>query len=168
MNYEEEISQNLKSFLSFKLSKEMFAIEVEKVVEILEVSKITHVPKAPEYMKGVINLRGKVLPLIDTCLKFGLPAIELKTETCIVVILIEINKELTHMGILVDEVMEVVEMDEKEIQPTPGLENKNKLEFIKGILKVDEEFLMILDLDKAFSLDEINSVKNSEEEATVV
>ncbi|WP_020533358.1 chemotaxis protein CheW [Flexithrix dorotheae] len=166
MNQEEENSQNIKSFLSFRLNKEKFAMEVEKVIEILEVPRITHVPKAPEYMKGVINLRGKVLPLIDTCVKFGLPAIDLKIETCIVVVAIQINNEMIQFGILVDEVLEVLEEDEKEIQSSPSIEKKNSIEFIKGILKVDEEFLMILDLDKAFSIDEVHLLKTSEEVST--
>lgn len=164
MNQEEEVTQELNSFLTFRLKDEKFAVEVEKVVEILEVPTITQVPKAPDYMKGVINLRGKVLPVIDTCIKFGLPEISFTKDTCIVVIAIQVNEETIHFGALVDEVIEVLEESNDAIQPSPGIEANYKLEFIKGMLNVENEFLMVLDIDKTFSIAEINNVQEQKQE----
>ena len=99
----------LNSYLSFKLGDEIFASNVSKVLNILEMMKITKVPKAPTYMKGVINLRGTVLPVVDTRLKFGMLPIELTTNTCILVLDVKVDEESVHIGAIVDSVQEVLE-----------------------------------------------------------
>ncbi|MDT8411778.1 MAG: chemotaxis protein CheW [Vicingaceae bacterium] len=151
------------SFLSFKLGEEYFVVDVSKVIEILEVPKITKVPKAPEYMAGVINLRGKVLPLIDTKLKFGMPPINFSVDTCIVVIEIELEGEIMHVGVLVDAVLEVIEVDESIIKPSPSIDAKYPLNFIKGMIERgnDKNFIMILDINEVFSLQEKEAIKNN-------
>lgn len=151
------------SFLSFKLGEEYFVVDVSKVIEILEVPKITKVPKAPEYMAGVINLRGKVLPLIDTKLKFGMPPINFTVDTCIVVIEIELEGEIMHVGVLVDAVLEVIEIEEDTIKPSPSIDAKYPLHFIKGMIERgdDKNFIMILDINEVFSLQEKEAIKNN-------
>ena len=151
------------SFLSFKLGEEYFVVDVSKVIEILEVPKITKVPKAPEYMAGVINLRGKVLPLIDTKLKFGMSPINFSVETCIVVIEIELEGEIMHVGVLVDAVLEVIEIEENVIKPSPSIDAKYPLNFIKGMIERgnDKNFIMILDINEVFSLQEKEAIKNN-------
>ncbi len=147
----------LNSYLSFKLGEEVYAANVSKVLNILEMTKITKVPKAPDYMKGVINLRGTVLPVIDTRIKFGLSATELSINTCILVLEIVVEGEHLHVGGLVDAVQEVLEIEEHQILPPPNLGNRYRSEFINGMYKVnDEQFIMMLDMDKIFNSEDIS------------
>ena len=152
----------LTSYLSFKLGDEVFAANVSKVLNILEMTKITKVPKAPDYMKGVINLRGTVLPLVDTRIKFGLTATEFTANTCILVLDIQIGDESLQVGGLVDAVQEVLEIEEHQILPAPNIGSKYHSEFISGMYKVNEDqFIMLLDMDKVFSVDELIQVAES-------
>jgi purine-binding chemotaxis protein CheW len=128
-------------------------------------TKITQVPKAPEYMKGVINLRGSVLPVVDTRIKFAMSPTEYTNNTCILVLEIDIDGESLHVGGLVDSVQEVLEIDKDQILPPPNIGNKFKSQFITGMYKVnDEQFIMILDMDKIFTIDEIFSLKENLDE----
>lgn len=156
-----------KSFLSFKLAEEHFAIEVMKIMEILEVPKITKVPHAPEFLKGVVNLRGGVLPVIDARIKFGLQPIEQTVDTCILVLSIAINDEVITVGAMVDSVSEVFEMEEKHIQPSPSIGTKYKADFIQGMIKEKDQFMMLLDIDKVFSTEELESILEQKPEAVV-
>jgi purine-binding chemotaxis protein CheW len=151
----------INSYLTFKLGEEIFGANVSKVLNILEMTKITKVPKAPNYMKGVINLRGAVLPLIDTRLKFDMPETEYTTNTCILVLDIELNGESVHVGALVDCVQEVIEIDDSQIQPPPSIGSKYKSEFIEGMAKINEEFIMLLNMDLIFSTNELSLLKDS-------
>ena len=147
----------LKSYLSFKLGEEIFAANVSKVLNILEMTKITQVPKAPNYMKGVINLRGTVLPVIDTRIKFGLSATEFTPNTCILVLEVIVENEHLHIGALVDAVQEVLEIEDEELLAAPTLGNRYRSEFINGMYKLtDEQFIMMLDMDRVFSVDDVN------------
>lgn len=151
----------INSYLSFKLGDEVFATNVGKVLEILELTKITKVPKAPEYMRGVINLRGRVLPVVDTRIKFGLPVTPDTVNTCIVVLNIQIDNEELTVGALVDAVQEVLELSPEMISAPPGIGSKYRSEFIQGMGKVGEEFIMILDVDQVFSIDELQSIRQN-------
>lgn len=157
----------INSYLSFKLENELFAVNVGQVINILELTKITEVPKAPPYMKGVINLRGKVLPVIDTRLKFGMSDIQFTKNTCIIVMEININGEIIELGALVDFVLEVIEIKKDAIAQPPTLGDKYKSEFITGMLKEKEDFIMILDIDKVFSTDDIIEFKETSESVNV-
>lgn len=148
-------NKKLNSYLTFKLENETFAANVSKVLNILELTKITKVPKAPNYMKGVINLRGSVLPLIDTRVKFGMTDTEFTTNTCILVLDIEMENESVHIGALVDSVQEVIELKDDDITAPPSIGNKYKSEFIDGMARYKEEFVMILNMDYIFSVDDI-------------
>jgi len=149
----------VETFLSFKLSEEVFAINVSQVLNILEMSKITRIPKAPEYLKGVINLRGTVLPVVDLRIKFGLPEKEATVDTSIIVLNILLNEESIFVGIMVDAVREVLELKNSEIAPTPSIGTKYNTGFIKGMWRLDDKFIMILDIDKVFSTEEIIDFK---------
>ena len=147
----------LKSYLSFKLGEEIFAANVSKVLNILEMTKITKVPQAPAYMQGVINLRGTVLPVVDTRIKFGLSATEFTPNTCILVLEVIVENEHLHIGALVDAVQEVLEIEDEELLAPPTLGNRYRSEFINGMYKLsDEQFIMMLDMDKVFSVDDVN------------
>lgn len=156
-----ESNVKINSYLSFKLGEETFAAHVGKVLNILEMTKITEVPKAPVYMKGVINLRGMVLPVVDTRLKFGLSATEYTTNTCILVLEVEVENESVYVGALVDSVQAVLEIEPEEILPPPSIGSKYRSEFISGMYRDEDRFLMLLNMDKVFSTDEIFDLKEN-------
>ena len=156
------MDQEIDSFISFKLGEEYFAISVSQVLNILQLVQITKVPTAPDYMKGVINLRGTVLPIIDIRMKFGMDPIQYQRDTVILVLNVVIENERVDAGILVDSVKEVFEIKKDEIMPPPGIGSKYKSKFIEGIYKMsDERFVMLLDIDKLFSTDEVVMLKES-------
>lgn len=163
MNTETMIADTdtLNSYLSFTLGEELFAAHVRNVLNILELTRITKIPRAPDYMLGVINLRGAVLPVIDARIKFGLPATDYTVNTCIIVAEVQMEGEAIHVGALVDSVQEVLEVEKEQIQPPPSIGNKFKTEFIIGMLKKEEEFIMLLDMDKVFSTDDLITLKAS-------
>ena len=156
-----ENKNQIKSYLTFKLGNEEFAAHVSKVLNILEMTPITKVPKAPDYLKGVINLRGAVLPVIDTRIKFGMPETEYTNNTCIIVLDIDVDGESVHVGAIVDSVQAVLEIDNNQIMPLPTLGSRYKSEFIIGMAKVDERFIIILNMDAIFTVDEITSIVDS-------
>lgn len=155
------------SYLTFKLGDEIFGANVAKILNILEMTKITKVPKSPSFMKGVINLRGSVLPLIDTRIKFDLGETAYTTNTCILVLDIDLSGESVHVGALVDSVLEVIEIEDDKIQPPPSIGSKYKSEFIEGIAKINDEFIMLLNMDLIFSTQEISLLRESSGEVEV-
>lgn len=156
----DEKTPNLNSYLSFKLGDEEFALHVSKVLNILEMTRITKIPKAPVYMKGVINLRGTVLPVIDTRLKFGMTETIYTDKTCIIIMELNLDSQRVLLGTLVDEVLSVLEVDSSNIQDPPSIGNKYRSEFISGMVKLDEKFIMILNMEMAYTLDELSILKN--------
>jgi purine-binding chemotaxis protein CheW len=148
-------NNTVNSFLTFRCGKEYFAANVNKVLNILELSPITHVPKSPPHMIGVTNLRGSVLPVIDTRIKLNLPLSDVTTETCILVLSILIENEDVTVGALVDAVHEVVEIESSQILDPPNVGSKFKSEYINAVLKVGEQFIMLLDVDKIFVSDDL-------------
>ena len=160
-------STKINSYLTFNLGNEIFGANVAKVLNILEMTKITKVPKAPSYMKGVINLRGSVLPLIDTRIKFDMGETEYTPNTCILVLDIDLNGETVHVGALVDSVQEVIEIDDANIQPPPSIGSKYKSEFIEGMAKLNNEFIMLLNMDMIFSTSELSLLRDSSGELEV-
>lgn len=161
MSEQETKEGRINSYLTFKLGEEVFAANVSKVLNILEMTKVTRVPKAPEYMKGVINLRGAVLPLIDTRSKFEMEETEYTTNTCILVLDINMSGESVHVGALVDSVQEVIEFEETSILPAPSIGTKYKSEFIQGMARIGDNFVMILNMDLVFSTEELSLLKES-------
>ena len=154
-----EKEDKVETFLSFKLSEEVFAINVSQVLNILEMSTITRIPKSPEYLKGVINLRGTVLPVVDLRIKFGLPEKQATVDTSIIVLSVDLEGEAVLVGILVDAVREVLELKNSDIAPTPSIGTKYNSGFIKGMWRMNDKFIMILDIDKVFSTEEIIDFK---------
>ncbi len=155
----------LTSYLSFRLGEEMFSADVSKVLEILEMRPITKVPRSPSYMRGVINLRGSVLPVLDTRIKFGMPATEDTVDTCIVVLNVIMEGEPLTLGALVDSVEEVLELTEADIEAPPTIGSKFNPEYLHGMVKMDENFIMVLNVDKVFSTDELVAVTETTDKA---
>ncbi|HOO82998.1 MAG: purine-binding chemotaxis protein CheW [Prolixibacteraceae bacterium] len=148
----EEVFQ---TYLTFSLDKENFALDVEHVEKILEYQPVTEVPKAPEYMLGVFNLRGEVIPLVDTRIKFGMEKSIITSSTCVLVITINNEGETIKLGAMVDNVKEVIKYNTAEIKNLPSVGKQNKTEFLNGVLKVNDQFVLLLNADKIFSVDEI-------------
>ena len=147
----------LKTYLSFSLEGEDYAVDVANVREVIDDTRITKVPRTPDFMKGVINLRGGVVPVIDMRMKFGLPVTEATVDTCIIVLEVESDGETSFIGALVDAVRAVFEMAPDEIEETPSLGMRTDTEFILGMGKQEDRFIMILDVNTVFSTDELIS-----------
>lgn len=149
-------------YLTFKLDEEVFALDVAKVKEILEYTNITKVPQTPDFMRGVINLRGSVVPVIDLRLKFGMTSTEQTVNTCIIVTEVDMDGETILLGTLADSVQEVNEMEPAQIEAAPHIGTKLNTDFIKGMGKQDSHFVMILDIDKVFSSVELASIQDTD------
>jgi purine-binding chemotaxis protein CheW len=159
-----EIVAELNQYLTFTLGDEDFALDIGKVREVLDYTTITKVPRMPEFLCGVINLRGNVVPVIDLRYKLGMGRIEQTVDTCIVIVEIMIDDELNHMGALADSVKEVIALDPNQISPPPKLGVKINNDFIRGMGKQDEKFLIILDIDKVLTADELDVVQKTGDE----
>lgn len=145
-------------YLTFGLSTETFAVEVGKVREILDYTAITKVPRTPDFMRGVINVRGSVVPVVDLRLKFGMTETERTLGTCIIVMEIAVEGETIILGALADSVQEVIELEPEQIEPAPRIGAIVRTELIRGMGKTDNGFIMILDIDAVFGNDEIGIV----------
>lgn len=156
----EKIITETRQYLTFKLHDEVFGVDVAQVREILDSVKITKVPQTPDFMCGVINLRGSVVPVVDMNQKFGMNRTERTVNTCIVVVEVKIENENTILGALVDSVQEVFELEPQDIEPAPRIGTKLNTDFIKGMGKREDNFIIILDIDKVFSTEELEAVIN--------
>jgi|PlaIllAssembly_1097288.scaffolds.fasta_scaffold141715_2 purine-binding chemotaxis protein CheW len=149
----------LTQYLAFLLGEEVFSLEISKVREVLDYTVITRVPRMPEYLQGVINLRGSVVPVVDLRLKFGMPAAGVTVSTCIIIVEAIVNDEQAVLGLLADSVQEVLELDQESIKPAPRIGTKLDTGFIKGMGRQNDRFNIILDIDRVFSSDEIDLVQ---------
>lgn len=156
--------QNMTQYLTYKLGDEVFAFDISKVREVHDFTKITNVPKTPDFMRGVINLRGSVVPVVDLKLKFGMNRTEKTVNTCIVITEVTVDGEATVLGALADSVQEVMDIDSDHIEPAPTIGTQLNTKFIKGMGKQNERFVIILDIDKVFSTEEIAYQKPEVEE----
>ena len=139
-----------RQYLTFKLAEEVFAVDVAKVREILEWTTITKVPQTPDYMCGVINLRGSVVPVIDLKQKFGMAATDKTVNTCIIVVEVAQDNETLVLGALADSVQEVFELEPANIEPAPRIGTNLNTDFLHGMGKHNDSFIMILDIDRVF------------------
>ncbi len=156
---DDEDSQKDK-YLTFNLGKEQYGISIRQIIGITELQKITEVPDMPDYVKGVINLRGKVIPVIDMRLRFGIEERDYDDRTCI----IEIGIDDSSIGFIVDTVEEVLEISEQNIDPPPKFKDaKVKNLYISGMGKVGDHVKILLDVQKILHEDEIDNLKNIEE-----
>ncbi len=145
-------------YLTFELAGEIFGLEILKVQEIIGMMTVTRVPKTPDFIRGVINLRGKVIPVVDLRLKFGIQSQEDTERTCIIVVQVTRSDREVTMGILVDEVSEVQNIIEENIEDTPSFGSSLETDFILGMGKVDQKVVMLLDIDKVLSSGDMSFV----------
>ena len=159
-------SSRAGKYLTFKLADEQYGLEILKVQEIIGMMKVTSVPRTPEFVRGVINLRGKVIPVIDLRLKFSMPNIEDTERTCIIVVQIsrEISTMMT-MGIIVDEVSEVIDISADQIDNPPEFGMTVHTDFILGMGKIGQNVLIMLDVDKVLSGKEIDLMRSLPDES---
>ena len=154
-------------YLTFKLDEELFAFDIAKVREVLDFTSITEVPQTPDYLRGVINLRGGVVPVMDIRLKFGMSMGQQTVNTCIIIVEVEMDGEKVVMGALVDAVQEVLDLLPDQIEPPPRIGTKLNSAFLLGMGKVEDQFIMILDIDKIFTGDELEMVKDLDDPMAV-
>ena len=154
------------TYLTFVLGAESFAVDVRNVREVLDFTDLTRVPRMPEFMRGVINLRGSVVPVIDMRLKFGMEKAEDTVDTWVIVMEISLDGETTVVGALADAVKEVFNLEAGQIEPPPRIGTSLNTEFIRGMGKHDEEFIIILDIDRVFSAEELALVAEEPSEVT--
>jgi len=157
-----------RTYLTFTLDQEDFAVDVSGVREVLDYTSVTRVPRTPAFMKGVINLRGSVVPVVDMRLKFGLPEAEKTVDTCVIVLEVEMDGEVTVIGAIADSVKEVFELESRDIEPPPRLGTRFETEFISGMGKHNDNFIIILDVNRVFSTQEMELFRQAEEGMTQV
>ncbi|HBG04703.1 MAG: chemotaxis protein CheW [Geobacteraceae bacterium GWC2_58_44] len=152
-------------YLTFKLEDELFALDIGKVREVLDFTTITKVPRTPDYMRGVINLRGSVVPVLDLRLKFGMEKAEKTVNTCVIIVEVEMGGEKVVMGAMADAVQEVLDLEPDQIEPPPRIGTRLNTDFIKGMGKHAEQFIIILDIDEVFTADELEMALEPEQAA---
>ena len=157
-----EIIQGLNSYLTFRLGPELFAVNIGNVTKILGLTEITKVPNSPRYFKGIINLFGDVLPVFDGRLKFGFPETVNTRHTCILVLVFELDGQSVTSGIIMDSVEKVLIFEPEQIKPAPTVGKGFNNEYIHGITTLENEFVIILNLEKIFSEEEISLIKKIE------
>lgn len=154
-----EVSATAGKYLTFKMGAEAYGIGILKVQEIIGMMAVTHVPRIPDFIRGVINLRGKVISIVDLRVKFGLEHREDTERTCIIVVQVARAEDRVTMGIIVDEVSEVLFIESGQIEPPPSFGSSVKTDFLLGMGKVGDKVVMLLDVDKVLSRQEVDAVK---------
>ena len=145
-------------YLTFKLAMEEYGLEILKVQEIIKMMDITRVPRTPEFVRGVINLRGKVIPVIDLRLKFGMESKETTEKTCVIVVQVARENAIVITGIIVDEVSEVLDITSEEIEPAPSFGTNVDTRFILGMAKARGSVKILLDINKVLSAGEMEAL----------
>jgi purine-binding chemotaxis protein CheW len=150
---------SVNQYLTFILAGEYYALPVSTVREVLELQEVTKIPQMADYMRGVINVRGSVLPVIDLRLKFGMEAAEATVDTAIIVTDVSTGDNSVTVGCQADSVDEVLDIPPENIEPAPRVGTKIRADFIRGIGKNNERFIMILDIDRVFGEDELQAME---------
>ncbi len=151
--------------LSFVLDREQFAVRITNVHEILDRTDMTRIPRMPAYMRGALNVRGSVVPVVDLRVKFGLPAAEVTPDTCVILIEVRVDDEPTVLGALVDAVRDVFEVGPDDLNPPPRMGAKLDTEYIEAVARQEDEFFIVLNMDKVLSADEVIALRSSVETA---
>lgn len=155
-----DVGQQLAGkYLTFKLADEEYGLEILKVQEIIRMQAVTRVPRTPDYVRGVINLRGKVIPVIELRKKFSIDACKDTEKTCIIVVQIANGDTTVTMGIIIDEVKEVLDIKAEHIEETPSFGSSIDTDFIMGMGKIGSSVKILLDIDKVMSAQELNNLK---------
>ena len=154
----DKLEKSSRQYLTFKLAQETYALDIDKVREILDWSRPTRVPRCPDFMRGVINVRGGVVAVIDLPVKFGMNMTEKSIDTCIIITEITQGDDTVVLGVLADSVQEVIDLPPETIEPAPKIGTHLDTECILGIGKRDDNFIIILDINRIFSQEELSIV----------
>jgi purine-binding chemotaxis protein CheW len=147
--------QNVQQYLTFMIAGEEYAVNLLKVKEIIEYDTVTKVPKTPEWVRGVINLRGSVVPVVDLAVKFSQPPSLIGKLSCIVIAEVECEAESTTMGIMADAVRQVVDLKREEIEPPPTFGTRVRVDYLLGMARSGKKFCLLLDTEKVLSTEEL-------------
>lgn len=151
--------ESIGQFLTFLVGQKSFAISILDVKEIIEISNVTHVPMTPDYIHGVINLRGNVVPVVDLSARLGQGCTEISKRSCIVLVEIEISDSTQLIGMLVDEVKEILEIPNENIQPAPAFGSDIRTEFIQAMGRIGEDFIILLAINRVLSVEELSQLE---------
>ena len=151
------------TYLSFVVCDELFAVNVAKVLEVLQKQRITHVPNAPDFVKGIINFRGEVVPVFESRTKFNLPNRAEDDAYVIIVLDLSTEGEMFRIGALVDRVKDVINIDDVEIKAVPAMSKDFNTSFLQGIYKQNNDFIMLLDVEKVFTSAEVSQLAKAVE-----
>jgi purine-binding chemotaxis protein CheW len=160
----QQLPQSAVQYLTFLTAGEEYAIAIVKVREIVEYETVTTVPNTPAWIRGVTNLRGKVVPVVDLAVKFGMPSAAISKFSCIIITEVIFEGENLTMGVLADSVSQVIELSANEIEQAPPFGTRVKTEFLLGMGSLGKKFCLILDIDKVLSADELLTVTESSED----
>jgi purine-binding chemotaxis protein CheW len=161
-----ETEQDVQQYLTFMIRGEEYAMSILKVKEIIEYDTVTEVPKTPEWVRGVINLRGNVVPVIDLAPKFRLAPVEAGKLTCIIIAEVQCNGEATVMGVMADSVCQVIDLKPQDIEEPPTFGTRIKVDYLLGMARSGKKFCLILDTEKVLSTDDLLGLADSIEETT--
>lgn len=153
-----------RQFLTFNLKTELFCLPIESIKEIIGVSKITPVPMVPDFILGIINLRGLVVPVIDLAVRFGWPQSTITKRSCVVIIEVEHEEATLVLGLIIDSVSEVIEMSPENIGDAPSFGSKIRTDFIRNMIKINDEFVVVLDVHNVLSVEELSMMQNVSEQ----
>jgi len=167
MSVAAQAAADQKQYLTFMLGGEMFAIGILGIKEIIEYSGLTEVPMMPECIRGVINLRGAVVPVMDLSVRFGKPSTAITKRTCIVIVEVESGEDRQDMGVVVDAVNAVLEIPASEIEPPPAFGARIRTDFIEGMGKVNGKFVILLNVNDVLSIEEIGALVQAADTATL-
>lgn len=159
------MSDNTNQYLTFTLGQEVFAFDIASVREVLEYTTITKMPRTSEYVRGIINLRGRAVPVVDVRLKFGMPETERTVNTCIIIVELTVGGAQTVLGALTDSVREVMDIEPADIEPAPRMGTSIQTDLIHGIGKTAAGFIIILDINRVFSEDELAGILTGDDVA---
>jgi len=151
--------EQLQQYLTFQVGKEKLAIGILDVNEIIEINNVTRVPMTPDYIRGVINLRGNVVPVIDLSARLGHQTSEISKRSCIVLVEVEAHEEAQIIGMLVDQVNEILEIPEESIKPAPDFGSDIRTEFIQAMGQVGEDFIILLAINRVLSVSELAQLR---------
>lgn len=154
-----------QQYLTFKAGGEQFAVSIASIKEIIEYREVTPVPMMPAYLRGIINLRGRVVPVIDLLVRLGRASTETTRRTCIVILEVAHNEEQQYLGIVVDAVTAVLDIADADIEPPPSFGAKLRSDFISGMGKIGEQFVIILDIAQVLSVEELSALADASGEA---
>jgi len=153
----------INTYLSFVICGDLYAVNVTKVLEVLQKEQITKVPNAPSYIRGIINFRGDVVPVFETRIRFNLPERADEQPYNIIVLDVSEGNDMFRLGAVVDKVKDVITIDDAEIKPVPTMSHEFNTDFLSGIFRLKEEFVMLLNVEKVFTSDELVVIQKSKE-----